>query len=171
MTFHTPLPSAMTFGPVLADVGSPADLHNALRERAEQLELSRAVLDEVAGLPTGYAGKLLAAEPQKTLGPLSMAPLLGALGCRLVLVGDPAALARLQRVPKRDGKHVRSGSNHWRNAKKAEAPPPANDAPVSLAAVRLNKARSEALSDERRTELARQAAQARWGARRRRKVR
>jgi hypothetical protein len=52
----------------LAEVRSWSDLHDALRRRAESLDVSRATLDEVSGLCGGYSAKLLAPVPIRRLG-------------------------------------------------------------------------------------------------------
>jgi hypothetical protein len=58
----------------------------SVSRRAHELDVSRLVLDKVAGLPSGYCGKVLGAGQVKTLGPISMGPMLGALGLALVVV-------------------------------------------------------------------------------------
>jgi hypothetical protein len=80
----------------LAEVRSWRDLHEALRRRAESLDISRATLDDVSGLCSGYSAKILAPTPIRSLGRISLDALLGALGCKLVLVEDGEALARVE---------------------------------------------------------------------------
>ena len=63
-----------------------------LCERTEQLELSRLELDRIAGLPSGYAGKVLSKQPVKTIGLNSLGPLLSSLGLVLAVLEDPAQL-------------------------------------------------------------------------------
>jgi hypothetical protein len=71
------------------------ELQAALRDRAEQLGTTRLAIDEVAGLPMRYAGKVLAPEQVKTLlGAKTLGPILQALGLRLVVEHDPEAFAR-----------------------------------------------------------------------------
>ena len=84
------------------------DLHATLRARADALEISRQAIDELAGLPAGYAGKLLGGGQVKKFGGLSLELMLQTLGLRLVVVEDPEALGRLQgRYEKRDARYVR----------------------------------------------------------------
>jgi len=59
----------------LATVRDYAELHLALRARAEELALSRTTLDEIAGLTPGHSSKLLAPRPIKFLGRVSLGPL------------------------------------------------------------------------------------------------
>jgi hypothetical protein len=81
---------------VLAEVRNLSELHRALRERSEALNLSRNGLDALAGLETGYSAKVLAQNPARCLGPVSLPALLGALGLKLLVVIDEQAMARLQ---------------------------------------------------------------------------
>lgn len=80
----------------LAEVRDYDGLHRALRQRADELRVSRQDLDEVAGLQSGYAGKLLAPVPIKAIGRATLGPMLGALGLKLLLVEDAEALARIR---------------------------------------------------------------------------
>lgn len=85
------------------------DLHAGLRERAEQLNISRIVIDAIGELQEGYAGKLLAPVPSKTLGPKSLGGMLKALGLKLIAVEDQEAMREYAdcREPRR-GNYVRS---------------------------------------------------------------
>ena len=84
-----------------AEIRSYADLVAALRARRLELDLSFALLDELAGLAPGYGAKVLSpAESRsnhpKLLGTMSLAAILGALGVKLVLVEDAAAMERIK---------------------------------------------------------------------------
>lgn len=81
----------------LATVRSYSDLHAALRARADELKVARQTLDDVSGLQDGYVAKLLAPVPVRVIGRTSLGPLLGALGCMLILVEDDEMLARIGR--------------------------------------------------------------------------
>jgi len=52
-------------------------------------------VDEVAGLPLRYTSKLFAPFPIKTLGKVSLGPILGALCCRIDLIEDHEMLERI----------------------------------------------------------------------------
>jgi hypothetical protein len=81
----------------LAVVHDYGELVVALRNRAEQLNISNLVLDDVSGLQSGYTSKCLTLGlKRKTLGRLSLGVLLQALGLQLVVVEDPEALARVR---------------------------------------------------------------------------
>jgi hypothetical protein len=67
------------------------------RARADELDLSRAELDRVSGLCSGYASKILslgAAKDSKRLGPVSFELMLNTLGLKMVLIEDEVATAR-----------------------------------------------------------------------------
>jgi hypothetical protein len=72
------------------------ELIQVLRRRAAQFGTPMEQLDEIAGLPSRYVSKLLAPVPIKAFGPVSLGPLLGALGLVLVVSEDAAALARVK---------------------------------------------------------------------------
>lgn len=84
----------------------------AFRARANELNVSRATLDDVSGLASGYASKLLATPPIKTVGAVSLGPILGALGMSIVLVEDPEQLRRIaSRMVDRNTAQVRGHAN------------------------------------------------------------
>jgi hypothetical protein len=93
---------------VFATIGSINDIHNALRERFEALEFSRATIDAAAGLAHGHAAKLFAMPPIKRFGDLTLFPTLEAAGLRLALIEDPAAMERAKTHPKRDRSQIRN---------------------------------------------------------------
>jgi len=80
---------------ILAEIRTYAQLVEALRRRSAALGLSREALDAAAPLQPGYAGKLLAPVPVRSLGSLTMGPVLMALGVRLLLVEDPETIKRI----------------------------------------------------------------------------
>jgi hypothetical protein len=72
------------------------DLVEAIRARRDDLDLSHELIDHLAGFQAGYTSKLLAPNPMKGLGRMSMPALLGALGVGLTLVEDPAQVERMR---------------------------------------------------------------------------
>jgi hypothetical protein len=84
----------------LALVREYPELVEALRARAEELNVSRETIDSVSGLQSGYSAKLLC--QIKGVGRTSLGPILGSMGLVLVVMEDPAQLARVrsQLVPR-----------------------------------------------------------------------
>jgi hypothetical protein len=72
------------------------DLVEAIRARRDELNISHETIDHLAGLQSGYAGKLLAPVPIRRLGPMSLAAVLGALGVGLIMVEDVEAVERVR---------------------------------------------------------------------------
>lgn len=74
----------------------------AVRARADEMEMTRLEIDHQAGLCSGYSGKLLGPRQVKGFGKVSLGPMLGALGCRLLLVEDPVQTAKIlaRRTPR-----------------------------------------------------------------------
>ena len=66
----------------------------AIRARSDELQITRETLDDASGLHGGYCGKLLSPIPIKTLGHVSLGPILGALGLALIVVEDLRRSAR-----------------------------------------------------------------------------
>src|ERR1700730_7664731 len=83
---------------------SYSTLIETCRVRCDQLELSRAELDRLSGLPDGYSSKLLGrdgcGQRQKRAWPVSLEALLGALGFKVILIIDEQATATRLRVAK-----------------------------------------------------------------------
>jgi hypothetical protein len=67
--------------------------------------VTREELDHLSGLQPGYSTKLLTRTHIKRFGKVSLGPMLGATGCKLLLVEDTEATARIraQMTPGRGG--------------------------------------------------------------------
>ena len=72
------------------------DLVAAVCARRDELNISHELLDDLAGLQSGYVSKLLAPNRVKNFGAMSLPAVLGALGVALVLVEDTAATERMR---------------------------------------------------------------------------
>jgi hypothetical protein len=100
-----------------------AGLIDAMRARAEELKIAVSSADfaAVSGLPSYYGNKLLAANPVRRIGAISLGPLLGALGLRLVVQEDPLAVQRFtSRLPVRKEYCVHGGTMmQWRISERA----------------------------------------------------
>lgn len=81
----------------IAEIRSWDDLVGALRKHFDDLDVAMNTIDEVAGLPVGYAAKLLAPVPVRSIGPTSLGPLLGCGGVKLQLVIDVEAFTKIGR--------------------------------------------------------------------------
>ena len=68
-----------------------------LRSRADELEISRATIDHITGLPDRLSNKILGLSQIRRIGMATLGPILDALGLKLIAVPDDAAL----RVPGR----------------------------------------------------------------------
>jgi hypothetical protein len=142
-------------GDILGEVRSYEDLHRIMRERANELKLSRNSIDAISGLQPGYAAKLLSPRPIKKLGALSMSLVLPVLGIKVVVMLDEQKTRDLQgRITNStmQDPHMRSAATHF-----------------SLSHKFLRKigrkggiARRAKISSERASELGRRAALARW---------
>jgi hypothetical protein len=88
-----------------------------MRDRAQELRvaISSENFAAVCGLPSYYPVKLLAAKPVRRIGALSLGPMLGALGMKLIAVVDENAVARFtSRLPTRQESCVHTGTKEWR---------------------------------------------------------
>jgi hypothetical protein len=84
----------------LATVTDYAGLIAALRERLADLNTTMSAVDTVAGLPEYYTAKIMSGA--RSVGPISFGPLLGALGLKLAVMSDEAALSKVRhRLPLR----------------------------------------------------------------------
>jgi hypothetical protein len=146
----------------LATIRSCEDLQRALRARKEELGVSNATLDEVCGLSERYCSKVLGLHPSRMLGPMSLTALLGGLGTVLILCEDEEALARVRaRLEKRR-----------RRVERARSPMLAHGVsrnrrfrfPSSEFARHAQVRWQAVVGPERRSEIARAAARARWSA-------
>jgi hypothetical protein len=96
--------SQMDASPIMTDsprhlgtARSYDDLHRILRDRAEELDVSRQEIDSASGLQDGYTSKILSPRPTKKLGAISMGLMLETLGLALIVVEDPVAIERTTR--------------------------------------------------------------------------
>jgi hypothetical protein len=151
----------MTEGRRLATVNDYDGLLQALRQRSDELKISRATLDEISGLNSGYCGKLLSSQPVRGLGRTSLGPLLGAMGCALILVEDLAQVERIRkRLVKRKwwpkDKHAFHTMPTTRRRRRWTFPSGPEFAKL------MNARRNCALDPHQRSAISRKAAKARW---------
>jgi hypothetical protein len=106
---------------IVTEVLCYEDVHSAMRLAAEDLQISRLAIDELAGTSAGHAAKLLCDPPMKRASIDSINWLLPVLGMKLLLVRDHDAVERLKhRRPKRHGDKISNatppGANPWERA-------------------------------------------------------
>jgi len=88
----------------LATVRDYDQLQQAMRARADDLNINRETIDELAYLPRGYAGKVLCKNPSRRIGPNLIGDFLRTLGLKLLVVEDADGLARtMSNSVQRDG--------------------------------------------------------------------
>jgi hypothetical protein len=68
----------------------------AIRDRSNELGMTREELDHQAGHQSGYSGKLLSRKHIKRFGFSSLGPTLGALGLKILLIEDTAQTATIR---------------------------------------------------------------------------
>ncbi len=94
-----------------AAIHSMSDLLAALRARRDELQLTHEVIDDVAGWPSGYCGKLLAPNPIKNLGWQSLGLALDTLAIELLVVENTEQRKLVERRwKKRERPHNGSAS-------------------------------------------------------------
>ena len=77
-------------------------LIDAIRARVAELNISHETLDQVCGLPAGYASKILSNPPVRRLAAFLLFPVLQTLGLQVRLADDPDALDRVRhRLPRK----------------------------------------------------------------------
>jgi hypothetical protein len=86
---------------ILAECRNYDELICAFRARVHALEGVCEDIDDVAGLPTGYATKLLARIPARNFGRLSLGLMLTVLGLKLAVMTDGEVLLR-----RKNARHV-----------------------------------------------------------------
>jgi len=82
-------------------------LWRAFRTRVDAMKITRLELDHLSGLQEGCSGKLLGAAQVKNFGRHSLGMTLGATCCKLVLVEDPEATAKMMARAKKRQRPIR----------------------------------------------------------------
>lgn len=157
----------MTDGPAIAVVRDYDDLLDAFRARFTALGASAETIETVAGLPLRYLSKLLRPVPLKNIGRVTLGPLCGVGGVKLLMVEDPEAFARVARrlTPRGPGPkaYYADDAMPTRQRRKKWAHPHKGDSAWGRRMRALAVLRQ---SSAQRSRLARRAARARWRKRR-----
>jgi hypothetical protein len=120
------------------------DVRRIVAEHCASIGMTRAELDAEAGIADGNAAKALARRARKRLGWVTLGRVMAAVGLVLQVAIDPDAQAAPQACS------TRAPRQHWRQKR------------GSAWGKRLAARRALKLSADRRSEIARNAAQARW---------
>ena len=105
-----------------------AGLVRTLRARKEALDVSFATLEDIGGLQAGYLSKLMSpTAPSKVFGPVSLELTLAALGVKILIVEDAAAMARIRSrlVPRYRAGDAHHTVSHGRRSRAQPAAPSA----------------------------------------------
>jgi hypothetical protein len=143
----------------IAVVSDLAGLHKAIREWVAELNVSRATIDHVGGLPDGHASKLLAPAPLKHFGHVSLGLMLGACGLDLWVIVNDEKLQQLgSRLTRRQSKRwmLANGKDDFLIVKKVSYGELVRRAKAG------GLARALRLPPWKRKQIARRAARARW---------
>lgn len=144
-------------------IGSAVDydgLIAVLRDRVTELNITHATLDNLTGLQSGYCGKILGQLGVRSLGPISLGPMLQALAVKMVIVEDVEAA---QKMAPRWEKRVRPDYNASREARIGKKLIRRAFPAFLMELSRLgNEARRTKLKSRERSRIARLAARARW---------
>ena len=135
-------------------------LTDAIRERVEDLNVSRTEIDEAGQLLPGYAAKLLCDPPMRGLGQKTLGPVLKATGLALIVVIDDERFAPLKDTLTKRKRTVRPNGSikrpHWLITKEISQ--------------KMQVLRNQKLSPDKRRAIARKAIRTRWSKRRRRAI-
>lgn len=139
---------------VLGEVRVYADLHEIMRTRAVDLQMSRETIEARSGITGGLVHKILAVDPSKRLGDKNMPKMLRGMAMKLIAVVDEEAEAQIiSDEPKRNvGCSMHAGTVHIKFSKRR------------LRKMQRNGGQNSRkyLSKRQRTRLAKKAARARW---------
>jgi hypothetical protein len=139
---------------VIAEIREYGDFTAAIRKWILELDTTYECIDEIAGLQDRYLSKLIAKTPVRNFGPITLSPVLGALGLKLLLVIDTEKLAKLRPRYVARKKHAHDGvlRKEWHYLR-------GNSAYMSM----LRHKGVLMIPPRRRRAIARVAALARWG--------
>jgi hypothetical protein len=156
MTTATAPPNAPR---VIATAGNYLQLVQAFRARLAALDIPYSTVDAIAGWAERYTSKLLAEEPSRNLGPLSLDCLLGATGLKIALIEDPETLEKIKRhrdfVPRKYGMRTTGKQPGYVVQRKTYEQ-------MRSMASEGGRARAEKLSATKLKGIASKAAKARW---------
>lgn len=133
-----------------------------VRYRLHELQTTNLEVDAVSGLHSGYTSKTTAPIPIKSMGKVSMGPLLQTLGLALIVVRDDEAFAKIEhrlakrQRPRENGAKLSAGSSRLLKGRI-----------TPKRALKMLELRNRKLSSAQRKKIARKAGFASGVARRR----
>jgi len=145
---------------IASDYDSLIDL---VRYRLHEMQTTNLEIDAVSGLHSGYCSKTTAPIPLKSMGKVSMGPLLQTMGLKLIVVRDDEAFAKIEhrlakrQRPREDGVKLSAGSSRLLKGRI-----------TPKKAYKMLELRNQKLSRAQRKKIARKAGFASGIARRRR---
>jgi hypothetical protein len=80
---------------VARTIGDYSEFVQAIRDRVDEMGMTRLELDHQSGIQDGYSGKTLGPAKVKAYGLRTLGPTLGALGLKLLLIEDTAQTAKI----------------------------------------------------------------------------
>ena len=89
--------AARAAGRRLSTASNYDELIECIRTRIDELQISQALLEEIAGLTTGHLGKLLGGGRVKNFGALTLFLILEALAVKIVFEEDSDLLRKMER--------------------------------------------------------------------------
>lgn len=121
---------------IAKEITSYDQLIEVCNARVDELQLTRAQLDELASLPENYSSKVLRKKHYKYLGQCSYPKILFALGLRVFLLEDPVATAKTLAV--RTPRKANYDTSAMRKPKLLTAPADSAGASLPLSAAAQN---------------------------------
>ena len=147
-------PASNLPGSTLGIIWTFDELQALLRDRAEQLKISRVDLDRICGLTGGHASKLLSPRPIKRISNITLPFMLAGLAIKLVAVDDAEAREKLlqKHQKRREGCTMHAAAVHTMFSKRF----------IRKIARAGGLASRKYMPKRKATALGRKAAQVRW---------
>ena len=96
---------------VIAEINYQNGYQALVHAQERKIAITSPHIAQMANLPDYYICKLLSVHPMRRIGMISLGPLLGVLGIKLLMVEDPEAVARYNgRLPQRNETCVHNGA-------------------------------------------------------------
>jgi hypothetical protein len=140
----------------LATVIEYEQLIAAVRARMHEIGVTNETMDAITGLPSGYTGKLIAANGTKSMGKISFGTIIQGLGLKLIVVEDSAATEKMRPRWRQREKIVPDKVLAFASTRRATW------LFTSRSGRKAARARAEKLSPDERQAIGRNAISTRW---------